>query len=163
MCQPILTFSKDVLRSVIYEDGRASTKQFEALMARDIFQNPKSPMVLGRLINFIAHDGDIVLDFFSGSGSTAEAVFRINAKKNNNIHFIMVQIAENLDESITKADSRAKKTLKNAISFLEGIHRSHTICDIGEERIRRAGKKILEERSVGVTPSNTYIKMVNAA
>ena len=125
--------AKDVLRSVIYEDGRASTKQFEALMARDIFQNPKSPMVLGRLINFIVSDGDIVLDFFSGSGTTAEAVLRINAKGNKNIRFITVQIPENLDESMKKADSRAQKTMKNAIKFLDGIHRPHTICEIGEE------------------------------
>lgn len=137
--------AKDVLRSVIYEDGRASTKQFEALMARDIFQNPKSPMVLGRLINFIIKDGDVVLDFFSGSGTTAEAVLRLNAKANRNVKYIMVQIPEDLDESITKADSRAQKTLKNAIKFLDGIKRQHTICEIGEERIQRAGDKIRNE------------------
>ena len=80
--------AKDVLRSVIYEDGRASTKQFEALMARDIFQNPKSPMVLGRLMNFIVGNGDTVLDFFSGSGTTAEAVLRNNSKDNKNVKYI---------------------------------------------------------------------------
>lgn len=137
--------AKDVLRSVMYEDGRASTKQFEALMARDIFQNPKSPMILSRLINFIATDGDIVLDFFSGSGTTAEAVFRLNAKKESSIRFIMVQLPEDLDESVKKADTRAQKTLKNAIKFLDSIGHPHTICEIGEERIHRAGKKIKEE------------------
>lgn len=137
--------AKDVLRSVIYEDGRASTKQFEALMARDIFQNPKSPMVLGRLINFIVGEGDIVLDFFSGSGTTAEAVLRNNSKDNKNVRFIMVQIPEDLDDSIQKADTRAQKTMKNAIKFLDGIGRPHTICEIGEERISRAGKKIQED------------------
>lgn len=142
--------AKDVLRSVIYEDGRASTKQFEALMARDIFQNPKSPMVLGRLINFIVSDGDVVMDFFSGSGTTAEAVLRNNSKDGRNIRFIMVQLPENLDESIEKADSRAKKTLKNAISFLDSIGKQHTICEIGEERIRRAGKKIKEETGADI-------------
>ena len=142
--------AKDVLRSVIYEDGRASTKQFESLMARDIFQNPKSPMVLGRLINFIVGNGDIVMDFFSGSGTTAEAVLRNNSKSNGNIKFIMIQLSENLNDSIKTADSRAKKTLANAIKFLDGIGLGHTICDIGEERIRRAGKKIKEETGADI-------------
>nr|WP_308612789.1 site-specific DNA-methyltransferase [uncultured Dialister sp.] len=142
--------AKDVLRSVIYEDGRASTKQFEALMARDIFQNPKSPMVLGRLMNFIVKNSDIVLDFFSGSGTTAEAVLRNNSKDIKNIKFIMVQLPEDLDESIKKADSRAQKTMKNAIKFLDSIGADHTICDIGEERIRRAGKKIKEETGADI-------------
>lgn len=137
--------AKDVLRSVIYEDGRASTKQFEALMARDIFQNPKSPMVLGRLMNFIVGNGDTVLDFFSGSGTTAEAVLRNNSKDNKNVKYIMVQIPEDLDESMQKSDSRAQKTMKNAINFLDSIGRPHTICEIGEERITRAGKKIKDE------------------
>ena len=142
--------AKDVLRSVIYEDGRASTKQFETLMSRDIFQNPKSPMVLGRLMNFVVNDGDIVLDFFSGSGTTAEAVLRNNAKDQKAFHFIMVQLPENLDESVKMADSREKKTMENAIKFLDGIGREHTICDIGEERIRRAGKKIKEETGADI-------------
>lgn len=141
--------AKDVLRSVIYEDGRASTKQFESLMARDIFQNPKSPMIIERLINLIVKPGDIVMDFFSGSATTAEAVMRLNAKYvDKNIRFIMVQLPEDLDESITKADSRAKKTLQNAVKFLDSINKKHTICEIGKERIRRAGKKILNECEV---------------
>lgn len=140
--------AKDVLRSVIYEDGRASTKQFEALMSRDIFQNPKSPMILERLIGFVVEDGDIVVDFFSGSATTAEAVFRLNAKRNLSIKSIMVQLPENLDEALLKSDSRAKKTIQNAITFLDSIEKKHTICEIGKERIRRAGEKIKEENSM---------------
>lgn len=139
--------AKDVLRSVIYEDGRASTKQFEALMARDIFQNPKSPMVLERLIGFLVEKNDIVMDFFSGSATTAEAVMRLNEKSNKNVRYIMVQLPEDLDESIQHADSRAQKTLKNAIGFLESINKPHTICEIGKERIRRSGRKISEAAS----------------
>lgn len=137
--------AKDVLRSVIYEDGRASTKQFETLMARDIFQNPKSPLILERLINFLVEQEDIVLDFFSGSATTAEAVLRLDAKQKLGIKYIMVQIPENIDESMKHADSRAKKTMSNAISFLDGIKKPHTICEIGKERIRRAGEKIKAE------------------
>lgn len=135
---------KDVLRSIIYEDGRISTKKFEQLMARDIFQNPKSDTVIQRLINFIVKDGDIVLDFFSGSGTTAEAVMNSSIQMKQNIKFIMVQLPEDLDESIETADSRAKKTLKNAITFLDEIGKKHTICEIGKERIRRAAIRIKE-------------------
>ena len=137
-----LEAAKDVLRSVIYEDGRASTKQFESLMTRDVFQNPKSPMVLERLISFLVKEGDLILDFFSGSGTTAEAVMRLNRKRSLGIRYIMVQLPEDLDESIVKSDSRAKKTLHNAISFLDNMELPHTICEIGKERIRRAGAKI---------------------
>ncbi len=136
--------AKDVLRSVIYEDGRASTKQFESLMARDIFQNPKSPTILQRLINFLIEPGDVVLDFFSGSATTAEAVIQLNVKQQLDIKYIMVQLPENLDESIKKVSSRAKKTLSNAIDFLDSIGKKHNICEIGKERIRRAGVQILE-------------------
>jgi adenine-specific DNA-methyltransferase len=137
--------AKDVLRSVIYEDGRTSTKQFESLMARDIFQNPKSATILQRLISFIVKEGDIVLDFFSGSATTAEALFRFEVKEKIAAHFILVQIRENLDESLKGSDSRSKKTIQNAIRFLDSIKKPHNICEIGEERIRRAGKKIKEE------------------
>ena len=137
--------AKDVLRSVIYEDGRASTKMFERLMARDIFQNPKSPMILERLINFIVEPNDIVLDFFSGTSTTAEAVFRINARQEQGIKFIMIQLPENLDESIMSTTSRAKKTIENAIAFLDSIEKKHTITEIGKERIRRAGDKVISE------------------
>lgn len=141
--------AKDVLRSVIYEDGRASTKQFEALMARDIFQNPKSPMILERLISFLVEPDDIVMDFFSGSATTAEAVMRLNAKRPMNIKYIMIQLPENLDESLQSADSRASKTIKNAIAFLDSIQKPHTICEIGKERLRRSGAKIASESTIG--------------
>lgn len=137
--------AKEVLRSIIYEDGRSSTKQFESLMGRDVFQNPKSPMILERIINFVTKQNDVILDFFSGSGTTAEAVFRLNAKNNRHLKSILVQIPENLDLMLNKADSRTKKTVQNAIKFLDTLRLRHNICEIGKERIRRAGDKIKAE------------------
>lgn len=137
--------AKDALRSIIYEDGRTSTKKFESLMARDIFQNPKSDTILARLIKFVAGDGDIVLDFFSGSATTAEAVMSLNGSIQTHIKYIMIQLQEDLDNSIKTASSRAKKTLQNAIDFLDSIGKPHTIPEIGKERIRRAGDKIKAE------------------
>lgn len=137
--------AKDMLRSMIYEDGRASTKRFETLMARDIFQNPKSETIISRLVNFICKPYDLVLDFFSGSGTTAEAVL-LSASKIIGLKYILVQLPEDLDVSLINADSRAKKTIKNSISFLDTINKPHLITEIGKERIRRAGAKIVSEQ-----------------
>lgn len=138
--------AKDVLRSIIYEDGRTSTKKFETLMGRDIFQNPKSDTILSRLINFICKDDDIILDFFSGSGTIAESVINNNVSYKHSLKFILVQLPKDLDNSLKTADNKAKKTLQNAIKFLDTIYKPHNICEIGKERIRRAGKKIKEEQ-----------------
>ena len=62
-----------------------------------------------------------------------------------NVKHIMVQLPEDLDLSLETADSRARKALKNSIKFLDEIGKKHTICEIGKERIRRAGAKIKEE------------------
>ena len=116
---------KDSLRSIIYEDGRASTKAFESLMRRGVFDNPKSHFVLARLIDFCTNSDDIVLDFFAGSGTTAHAVMDLNAEDGGNRKWICVQIPEE-----TVEDSEARKA---------GYE---NIAQISRERIRRAGEKI---------------------
>jgi adenine-specific DNA-methyltransferase len=137
--------AKEALRSIIYEDGRTSTKKFEQLMSRDIFQNPKSDTILTRLIKFVTDYDDIIMDFFSGSATTAEAIIALNGQQKTNLKFVLVQYAEDLDKSLKTADSRAKKTILNAIRFLDSINRPHTLPEIGKERIRRAGRKIVNE------------------
>lgn len=137
--------AKDVLRSVIYEDGRTSTKKFDSLMSRDIFQNPKSDTIIARIINFVTKENDIVLDFFAGSWTTGESVMQNNCEYNKKLKFILVQLPENLDESIKLADNKAKKTIKNAIAFLDSINKPHNISEITAERLHRAGKKIKED------------------
>ena len=137
--------AKDVLRSMIYEDGRTSTKKFEQLMSRDIFQNPKSDTIIQRLISMVTNDDDIIMDFFSGSGTTAQSIMQMKSNR----RFILVQLPENLDKMIETADSRAKKTLNNAIAFLDSINKPRFITEIGKERIRRAGEKIKNEIESG--------------
>jgi adenine-specific DNA-methyltransferase len=155
--------AKDTLRSIIYEDGRTSTRKFEQLMNRDIFQNPKSDTILMRLIKFIANENDIVLDLFSGSATTAESVITINANSQLNLKFIMIQLQENLDKSFTHVDSRVKKTLRNVIAFLDSIGKSHTICEIGKERIRRAGNKIREKAGLNGQALNIGFRVFKTA
>ncbi|MBP2257489.1 site-specific DNA-methyltransferase [Virgibacillus alimentarius] len=128
---------KDILRSVIYEDGRASTKLLENLLCRGIFQNPKSPTIIEKLISFTTDHNDIVLDFFSGSGTTAHSVMNINRKEGSKRKFIMVQLPEVID-----IDDKEQKI---AFEFLTEIGKPTNISEIGKERIRRAGTQILSE------------------
>ena len=105
--------------------GKLLTALFDNIK---VFDYPKPVDLIAYLINFICDDNDIVMDFFSGSATTAHAVMATNAAQNKNRKFILVQLPENVD--------------KNSIVYKMGFE---TICDIGEERIRRAGKKIKSE------------------
>lgn len=91
-----------------------------------LFQNPKPVKLIYFLASFVSSKDDIVLDFFSGSATTAHAVMALNAEDGGNRRFILVQLPE-----ATAEDSEARKA---------GYA---TICDIGEERIRRAGAELL--------------------
>ena len=121
-----------IARSLLLEDrfGRTRTGKTDcfALFQRDLFSNPK-PIKLVRYLQIIASEKDsIILDFFSGSATTAHAVMQLNAEDGGNRKFILVQLPEPTEE-----DSEARKA---------GYE---NICEIGKERIRRAGRKIKEE------------------
>lgn len=131
--------------SVFYKDGRAASKRLTALLGNKVFENPKDEEIIQRLIQFCGtNDEDIVLDFFSGSGTTAHSLFLANVEQNKHRKFILVQLPEKIDPK-RAISNKAKKVAQNAITFLDSIHESRNICSIGEERIRRAGKKIKEE------------------
>ena len=130
--------------SVFYKDGRAASKRLAALMGEKVFENPKDEEVIKRLIEFCGvSDGDYVLDFFSGSGTTAHAMFLANAEQKVNRHFILVQIPEEISEKNATSE-KSKKVARSAIALCDTLGVDHTICEIGKERIRRAGKKIKE-------------------
>ncbi len=106
-----------------------SSSEINKLFDSKVFDTAKLTQVIIRMLGFVADDS-IVLDFFSGSATTAHAVMLQNAKDGGSRKFIMVQIPEE-----TPADSEAR---------LAGYG---NICEIGKERIRRAGKKIKAENS----------------
>ena len=115
------------LPSMYLENKRGST-DLEHLNL-NYFDFPKSVGYLSFLISLFTQNGDIILDFFSGSSTTAHAVMRQNVDSNGNGRkYIMVQIPEDIDADSKAADSGYK-----------------TICELAKERIRRAGKKIKEE------------------
>lgn len=107
-------------------DGATVVK---SLFSTAVFDYPKTPSLIKRFLKMAnVEQGDIVLDFFSGSATTAHAVLELNAKENDKCKFVMVQLQQECDEN-TEA---YKAGYKN-------------ICEIGKERIRRAGKKIKED------------------
>lgn len=105
-----------------------SKKNIAALFGASVFDYSKPVALLKKLLECTTKDDDMVLDFFSGSGTLAHAVFECNEEDGNNRKFIMAQLPE-----MTPAGSVGRR---------EGYG---TICQIGEERIRRAGKKIKAE------------------
>ena len=113
------------------------------------FSAPKNVGFLRMLISLfpITEEEFIVMDFYSGSSTTADAVMQLNVKDNGNRKFIMVQYPEDLDRNLEQADTLSKKSIKLAISICNKIGAPHTIPEIAKERIKRAGKKIKEEHS----------------
>ncbi|MCQ2077924.1 MAG: site-specific DNA-methyltransferase, partial [Bacteroidaceae bacterium] len=110
-----------------------ASKELENLLGRKIFDFPKPKELIKRLLSLIINGKSandfVVLDFFSGSATTAHAVMQLNADDGGHRKFILVQLPEKCDES----SEAAKAGYKN-------------ICEIGKERIRRAGAKILAEK-----------------
>lgn len=95
---------------------------------KSFFDYPKSVELIKRCIQLYSNESSIIIDFFSGSATTAHAVMQLNAEDGGKRKFIMVQLPEKTDEK----SEAFKAGYKN-------------ICEIGKERIRRAGEKIKEE------------------
>ena len=117
---------KNLLQNVL--NTHASTEAKELFGRTDYFSNPKPVELIKHFILLASENDDIVLDFFSGSATTAHAIMQLNAEDGGNRKFIMVQLPEETDEK----SEAYKAGYKN-------------ICEIGKERIRRAGDKIMKE------------------
>lgn len=124
----------EVCSSVFYKDGRGATSRLKSLLGGKYFDYPKDEEIMMRFISLIcpfSNDGrenSLILDFFSGSATTAHAVMQLNAEDGGKRKYICVQLEEETPEK-----SEARKAGYN------------TIPEIAKERIRRAGKKIKEE------------------
>lgn len=119
------------LKSYYYEDNRKTTAELKSLFDNvGVFENPKSIRLIRYISKFILAKEDSILDFFSGSATTAHACMQLNAEDGGNRKFIMVQ----LPEVCAPESEAAKAGYKN-------------ICEIGKERIRRAGEKIKAEHA----------------
>lgn len=104
---------------------------------RKIFDYPKPVNLIKRCIELYSKKHSVILDFFSGSATTAHAVMQLNAEDGGHRKYIMVQLAEKTDE--------------NSDSYKNGFK---NICEIGQERIRKASKKILEDYKGNIDTEN---------
>ena len=122
--------------------SQEGAKEVVALFGdKGVFDGPKPVRLIERLITLAnLKEDSIVLDFFSGSATTAHALMQVNAKKNKSCKYILVQLPELVSE--TKKDLGYKN-----------------ICEIGEERIRRAGKKIKEESPLTTADLDTGFRV----
>ena len=106
--------------------AESAKKELTNIIQEHGFETVKPIELIKRLIYHVTNKNDLILDFFSGSGTTAHACCQLNSEDNGNRHYIMVQVPENTDNEKFK-----------------------TICELGKERIRRAGQKIKEEIEQG--------------
>lgn len=118
----------------------ASQSLKELFNGKMIFDYPKTVDLIKRCIELYSKKDSIILDFFSGSATSAHAVMQLNAEDGGHRKYIMVQLAEKTDE---KSDSY-RSGFKN-------------ICEIGQERIRKASKKILEDNKENIDIGNLDI------
>lgn len=140
----------NLINSKVGVDTNENAGEYQLnLFDKKVFNFPKPISLIKYLLGFLdsGNDDFIVLDFFSGSATTAEAVMQLNYEKpSSKRKYIMIQIAEDLYRSLATASSKSQKEIiQNAIDLLTTLKRPATLCELGKERIRRAGKKIKEE------------------
>lgn len=130
-----------------YWDNVASNKEGKKiildLFGDNAFDTPKPTALIEKMQRVITGKEDIILDFFSGSATTAHAVMQLNAEDGGHRKFIMVQLQEETDEK--------------SVAYKAGYK---NICEIGKERIRRAGKKIKEESPMTTADLDTGFRVL---
>ncbi|AIG27910.1 site-specific DNA-methyltransferase [Brevibacillus laterosporus] len=114
--------------SVFYHDGRRAMKRLRKLMDGQLFPFPKDERLMKKVLEIVTQKESIVLDFFAGSSTTAHAVMQLNAEDGGKRKFIMIQLPEAIPATST--------------AYHQGYR---TICELGQERIRRAGEQIFQE------------------
>ncbi len=140
------------LKSYYYEDNRSTSADLKDLFGgKMVFNNPKSVNFLKHILKFITKENDIILDFFAGSGTTGDSIFRLNTDDYSIRRFILVQIPEPVDPKKNKV---AFDFVKNELNVAVP-----TIFEITKERLIRAAKKTKEEIiSIKITEKQKEIK-----
>lgn len=126
----IRDFNKTLLKDIITNISNGDTELQKLFEGKKYFDYPKSVDLLKTLIGAISDKDAIIMDFFSGSATTANAVMELNAEDEGNRKFIMVQVPDLLD--------------KSSVAYKDGYQ---TLCDIGEKRICRVSSKIKENNN----------------
>ncbi|MBR6984027.1 MAG: site-specific DNA-methyltransferase [Ruminococcus sp.] len=138
------------MRSLLYENEfKSYSDDLDELGLKDTFSYPKTVFLIQYLLQLI-ESGSLIVDFFSGSATTAHAIMKDNIRRicngeNDGLKYIMVQLPEDLDYTVKTTNGDSLKIAKTAISILDSVSRPHTLDQIGIERIIRAAAKIREE------------------
>jgi adenine-specific DNA-methyltransferase len=120
--------SEENLKSILVIPTRRGSEYLKGLLGKDIFDKPKPHDLLKHIAKYVLNESDTILDFFAGSGTTADAVMQLNAQDGGNRRHILVQVPEYTDES--------------SEAFKAGYKTISSLCI---ERVKRAGEKIRRE------------------
>ncbi len=150
--------------SLLLDAGTTKSGTTEIMSLFDnkkVFDYPKPTTLIMRLMQYgYLRDNDIIMDFFSGSGTTAHATWMYEINRKIKAKFILVQLPEDLDKALLFASTDAKKTIRCAISLLDELQMPHLLTEVAKERIRRAGKKIKEESSLTTQDLDTGFRVL---
>ena len=146
------------IRSILNYSSGSGTTKMKKLFGHKYFDNPKNLDMLKFLIKSIDDYDYIVLDFFSGSATTAHAILELNAEDGGNRRIISVQLPDNLDEIYEKYN---KQITKDQIDLCEKCGYPHTLDYIGIERIKRAAAKIKEETGADIDYGFKHFNLVD--
>jgi len=125
---------RSIIEGTYTADG---TQEIRSLFGDDVFSFPKPSGLIGRIVEQVASDGDIVIDFFAGSGTTGHAVMAKNAADGGTRRYIVIQLPELLD-----LENRDQQV---AADFCDKLGKPRNIAELTKERLRRATKKIKDE------------------
>lgn len=140
------------MSSVFYKDGRAATLEVEAILGAGEFQFPKDSDVIADLVGVVAGPGDIVLDSFAGSGTTAHAVLNLNQTFAEPVKFILVEMDRNV--ATTRTRERVKRVIEGYTPIsgrnreqVRGLGSGFQYCRLSEEPLFAADGRLREGTS----------------
>lgn len=121
-------------------DNQDSDTEMRDLFGKPVFSYTKPSKLIYNLIKSNYTENSIIVDFFSGSSTTAHGIFKLCDEDKQSRKFIMIQLPEDLDKALKTASADEKTIIENAIELLSSINKPHNLCEVAKERIRRAGK-----------------------
>jgi adenine-specific DNA-methyltransferase len=138
---------EEPMMSVFYKDGRSATLEVEAMLGAGAFQFPKDSEVIADLVGMVVESGDLVLDSFGGSGTSAHAVLRLNQNLPEPVRFILVEIDK--DVARNKTRERVRKAIEGYTPLagkkrvpVEGLSGSFQFCRLSSEPLFEADGQI---------------------
>ena len=145
-----------------FDTRKAGNDVLNSLMGRKVFDYPKSIDMIKWVLSKNDDRECIVLDFFSGSGTTPHATMEYNAENESKIKIIAVQLPENLEELLkNSSDNNSREIIKNQITLCDECGYPHTLDYIGIERIKRAAAKIKEETGADIDYGFKHFTLVD--